>query len=188
MVFIRQLLDELKEKVPYDESRVFCTGHSNGGGMTFRLASDLSERFTAVGMVAGMIDFANPKPKKPLPTLYILGTKDPLMPIDGGDVKLPWGHRQNPPVAEMFATWATALGCQTEPKTTSEKDGVKTVAYPSKSSGPALTVIYIEGQGHNWPGGKAVLPESKYGPATNKLDATDAIWDFFNAVGSRSAK
>jgi polyhydroxybutyrate depolymerase len=188
VAFIRQLLDELKEKVPYDESQVFCAGHSNGSGMTFRLASDLSERFAAVGMVAGIMDVTDPKPKKPMPTLYLLGTNDPLTPIEGGDVKIPWGHRQNPPVAEMLAAWAKALGCETEPKTISDKDGLKTAEYASKSGGATLSVVYIEGQGHNWPGGKAVLPESKYGPVTTKLDATDALWDFFKTRGSHSAK
>jgi polyhydroxybutyrate depolymerase len=188
VAYIRQLLDELKEKVPYDESRVLCAGHSNGDGMTFRLASELSERFTALGMVAGMNDSADTKPKKPLPMLYIVGTKDPLTPIDGGDVKLPWGHRQNVPVADMLADWAKLMGCETEPKTTSDKDGVKTVEYAPKSSGAKLSVIYIDGQGHNWPGGKSALPESMVGPSTDKLDATNALWDFFVAQGSHPAK
>ena len=102
----------------------------------------------------------DPKPKKPLPTLYILGTKDPFMPVDGGDVKLPWGRHQNPPVAEMLAVWAKAIGCQPEPKTISDKDGVKKIEYPSKSGGPTLSVIYIEGHGHHWPGGERTLPRA----------------------------
>jgi polyhydroxybutyrate depolymerase len=187
VTFVRQLLDELKGKLPFDESRVFCVGHSNGAGMTFRLATELSERFTAVGMVAGMNDVNDAKPKKPLPTLYLLGTKDPLMPIDGGEVKLPWGSHHNRPVAEMLSAWAKALGCESEPKTISDKDGLKKVEYASKSSGPMLSVIYIEGQGHNWPGGKRTLPESMVGPSTDKLDATDALWDFFKARGASTA-
>lgn len=188
VAFIGQLLDELKEKVPYDEKRVFCTGHSNGGGMTFRLGAELSERFVALGTVAGMMAMENPKPKKLLPTLYILGTKDPLMPIDGGEVKLPWGTRKNPPVAEPLAAWAKALGCETDPKTVSEKNGLKKVEYPSKAKGPTLSVIYIDGHGHHWPGGQKALPESMIGPITNKLDATDAIWEFFKSCSAASAK
>lgn len=188
VAYIRRLLDELKEKVPYDETRVFCAGHSNGGGMTFRLACELSERFAAAGVVAGMNDSIDTKPKKPLPMLYIVGTKDLLTPIDGGEVKLPWGHRQNVPVAEMLAAWAKVMGCETEPKTISDKDGVKTVEYAAKPGGAKLSVIYIEGQGHNWPGGTSALPESMVGPSTNKLDATDALWDFFNSQTSHPAK
>lgn len=188
VAFIRQLLDELKEKLPYDENRVFCTGHSNGGGMTFRLAAELSERFKAIGTVAGMLAVENPMPRQPLPTLYILGTKDPLMPIDGGDVKLPWGSRKNPPVSEPLATWAKSIGCETEPKTISDRDGVKKVEYRSKSGGPTLVAVYIEGHGHHWPGGQRTLPVSVIGPIATKLDATDALWDFFKACGAGSKK
>jgi polyhydroxybutyrate depolymerase len=149
--------------------------------MTFRLAAELSERFTAVGTVAGLMSLENPKPKKPLPTLYILGTKDPLMPLGGGEVKLPWGNRKNPPVAEPLAAWARALGCETEPRTISDKDGLKKVEYPSKGNGPTLTVLYIEGHGHHWPGAKPSLPENMIGPITGKLNATDTLWQFFQA-------
>jgi polyhydroxybutyrate depolymerase len=188
VAFINQLLDELKEKVPYDENRIFAAGHSNGGGMTFRLAAEMSDRLTAVATVAGMMAVDNPKPKKPLPTLYILGTKDPLMPLEGGTVKLPWGNKENPPVADFLQKWASAIGCETEPKAISEIGGVKKVEYPSKSAGPTLTAIYLEGHGHHWPGAKALLPESRVGPMKSTLDATDVIWDFFEKCGQPAAK
>lgn len=179
VAFIRQLLDELKKKVPYNDKRLFCAGHSNGGGMTFRLAADLSERFTAIGTVAGVMTLEVPKPKKPLPTLCILGTNDPLLPLAGGEVKMPWGSRQVPPVAGSLALWAKALGCKTEPTVVSDQDGLKRVEYRSASTGPTFSVIYIDGHGHHWPGGQRILPESMVGPITHKLDATDTIWDFF---------
>jgi polyhydroxybutyrate depolymerase len=185
VAFITQLLDTLQEKVPFDERRTYCAGHSNGGGMTFRLATELSERFAAIGTVAGVMSLTDPKPKRPLPTLYILGTKDPLVPIDGGEVKLPWGRHQSPPVVEPLAKWAKALGCSTEPKTVSNQDGVKRVEYPSLSDGPVLTVLYLEGHGHHWPGARRSLPESMLGPNTTKLDATDALWEFFQANSPR---
>jgi polyhydroxybutyrate depolymerase len=188
VAFIKQLLGELQQKAPYDESRVFCAGHSNGGGMTFRLATELSQRLAAIGTVAGMLVAKDPQPKKPLPTLCILGDKDPLLPIGGGEIKLPWGTRQNPPVAEPLAAWAKAIGCEAEPKTVSDKDGLKKVEYPSKSGGPMLTVVTIAGHGHHWPGGKVTLPESMIGPITHKLDATDALWDFFKANGATSSR
>ncbi len=186
VAFINQLLDELKEKTPYDENRVFAVGHSNGGGMVFRLAAELSERLTAVATVAGMMAIDDPQPKKLLPTLYILGVKDPLVPLAGGTVKLPWGTKQNPPVDNFLQNWAAALGCEVEPKTISEIDGVKKVEYSSKSQGPALTVLFLENHGHNWPGSKPLLPESRIGPTKSKLNATDVIWEFFEE-SSRSS-
>lgn len=184
VAFIRQLLDELKKKLPYDESRVFSTGHSNGGGMTFRLAAELSDRFCAIGMVAGRMVVDNPKPTKPLPTLYIIGTTDPLMPLDGGEVKSPWGNWTNRPVVEQLVKWAEAIGCEKEPMVLSEKEDLRKVEYPSKSNGPKLTVLYLEGHGHHWPGAKQTLPESMIGPIKSKLNATDVIWEFFKTVSA----
>jgi polyhydroxybutyrate depolymerase len=180
VAFIRQILDELKEKLPYDGKRVFSTGHSNGGGMTFRLAAELSERFTAIGMVAGRMMVENPMPTKPLPTLYIVGTKDPLMPLNGGEVKPPWGRSWfNRPVAEQLTKWAEAIGCEKEPRLVSEKNNVRKLEYPSKNNGPKLTVLYLGGHGHHWPGAQQTLPERMIGPIKSKLNATDTIWEFF---------
>jgi poly(3-hydroxybutyrate) depolymerase len=66
--------------------------HGAGGNGTGVLDKD---RWAAKSELAGFIVVA----PDGLPILYILGTKDPLMPIDGGEVKLPWGKRENPPVA-----------------------------------------------------------------------------------------
>jgi len=177
--FTRVLLDELKKRVPYDEGNVFSTGHSNGGGMTFKLGAELSERFAAIAMVAGTMELDNPKPKKPLPTLYILGTLDPLVPLEGGEVKLPWFTRQNPPVAEFLEKWAAAIGCQTMPRIVSDKEGVRRLEYPAGTGEAKLNVMYIEGHGHHWPGAGRSLPANLIGPITKKIDATETIWEFF---------
>lgn len=179
VAFIKRLLDELKTKVPYKTPQVFCTGHSNGGGMTFRLATEAPERFAAVATVTGQVAIDDPKPKKPLPTLYIYGEKDPLLPIDGGETKLLWGTRTTTPISTYLAKWAKALGCTSKPKTVSDQNGVKKVLYSSSSGGPSLTAIFITGQGHQWPGGESSLPERLVGPSTDQLDATDEIWEFF---------
>ncbi len=177
--FADDLLDELKNRIPYDEKHVFVTGHSNGAGMTFRLGAELSARVAALAPVAGMMAMKAPKPARPLPTLYIIGTRDPLQPLEGGEVTLPWGKRTNVPVTEYLIAWSEAIGCYAEPKVLSDEGGVKKVEYSSKEGGPTLTAIYIEGHGHEWPGGRSGLPARMIGPTTNKLNATDVIWDFF---------
>ena len=179
VAYFRQLLDRLNEAVPYDKQQVFVVGHSNGGMMAFRLASELSERFIAVGAVAGLLTLENPQPRKPLPTLCMLGSKDPLMPIDGGEVKLPWGTRQYKPVSEALSKWAKAIGCEEEPTPISEKDQIRKVEYPSKLNGPTLTVHYLEGHGHHWPGFKSSLADQYVGPYSTTVNATDAMWEFF---------
>lgn len=185
VAFINQLLDELKTKAPYDEQRVFCVGHSNGGGMAFRLAAELSERLAAVGTVAGQLALDNPQPKKPLPMLYLIGTEDPLLPLAGGESELPWGKRTSPPVEVFLKRWAVAIGCDDKVKILSDESGLKTVEYPSKTGGPTLKVMYLKGHGHEWPGARPRLRQTMGGPVNTKVNATDTLWDFFAEVGER---
>lgn len=188
VAFVAALLDALQSRLPVDTSRVFLVGHSNGGAMTYRLAAALSPRIAAIATVAGMIAAEHPHVARPMPSLYILGSKDPLMPESGGSAPTAWGARQTLPMAEYFTRWADALGCDAKPVTVSERDGVTTTRFrPIHAGGAPLTVIRIEGQGHSWPGAKVDrLPERVVGPITHRFDATATIWDFFAAAPPRS--
>jgi polyhydroxybutyrate depolymerase len=179
VAFFKALLDDVGRRVNVDSDRVYLTGHSNGAGMTFRLGAELSERFAALAPVASHPWIKDPQPARPLPTLYIIGTDDPLVPVKGGESVTPWGKRTTPPVADSLARWAKALGCPEGPKTVRDRDGVKVVEYGPGKDGVKLTAYYIAGQGHNWPGGKDLLPPRLVGPSSDKVNATDLIWHFF---------
>ena len=45
--------------------------------------------------------------------------------------------------------------------------------------GAEVVLVTVEGMGHTWAGGKSLLPESMVGKTSDKIRATDAIWDFF---------
>lgn len=178
--FVAALLDDLGARAPYDQKRVYVTGHSNGGGMTFRLAARLANRIAAIGTVAGLVADEAPRPERPVPTLYLLGTKDPLVPLEGGVSRTPWGSRATKPVADYLGTWAKAIGCAPLPVAVSETGGVRTVEYRPKGGGPRLRVLYLEGHGHAWPGSREPgLVQRGMGPVTSSLDATETIWAFF---------
>ncbi|MBA2117251.1 alpha/beta hydrolase family esterase [Bremerella alba] len=179
VAYIRTLLDDLAKKVRYDKNRVFATGHSNGGGMTFRLGAEMSDRLAAIGTVAGMVAVNDPQPVKPLPTLFIYGTADPVLPIGGGETSLPWGTRTTPPIADHMEKWAKAIDCETEPTTVSDDDTIKKVRYRSRKNDPELTILYLQGHGHQWPGASRNLPPRLIGPITSKLDAAVELWKFF---------
>jgi polyhydroxybutyrate depolymerase len=190
VAFVEELIDFLERRLPVDDRRVYVTGHSNGGGMTFRLAAGLSNRVTAIATVAGQVAIEHPRVARPMPTLYIIGAKDPLMPENGGDAPTTWGARQTLPVPEYLGRWAAALGCSRTAESLSDRDGVRTSVYRAATSGGAsLTVVRIEGHGHAWPGARVNrLGEKVLGPIANKLDATDAIWRFFAAAPPLEAK
>ncbi len=179
IAFFKALIAELKRRYNVDASRVYVAGHSNGAGMTFRLCGEMADVFAAIAPVASHCWAANPKPTRPVPTLYIIGNQDTLVPVAGGRSTTPWNTRQLPPVSESLSKWAKAIGNSPTPEPVIEKNGLKIMTYPALSNGTDMFAYYIEGQGHNWPGGKPMLPSRIVGPTNPSFSATNAIWDFF---------
>lgn len=179
--FVRRLLADLAANFALDPRRVYATGFSNGASMSFRLGAELPEVVAAIAPVAGAPWVW---PTSPMPVLYITGTQDSLNPIEGGMPTLgpggkPLGGRVKPPVAASLAAWARANGCPARPETVSTAPGVELTRFAG-CQGRSETVYYaVEGLGHTWPGGVRLLPEKWVGPASDKLKATDVIWEFF---------
>ena len=83
-----------------------------------------------IAPLAGYCRVKEPRPTRPVPTLYAIGTADPLVPVRGGEVRNPWQHRlvRRPPVAESLERWAAALGCDPTPVVESDAGGVRVEA------------------------------------------------------------
>lgn len=181
VAFLTAVIDDAVLRFGANPARVFVTGFSNGAGMAFRLAAESSERVAAIAPVAGYCWVPDPRPARPVPTLYMVGTRDLLIPLRGGDVRLPWNSRlvRRPPVSDTLERWARALGCAPVPVLTSDDATVRVERYP----GPvAFDAITVEGLGHHWPGGRALLNPRLAGPPSAAINATERIWDFFRRV------
>jgi len=86
--FIDQLITYILKTYNGDPDKVYLTGMSNGGFMSSRLACELGNRIAAVAVVGASMDKGmNYQPLKPMPIMYIQGTKDPLVPFKGGVLK-----------------------------------------------------------------------------------------------------
>jgi polyhydroxybutyrate depolymerase len=178
VAFLAALIDDVVARFAADPGRVFVTGFSNGAAMAFRVAAELADRVAAVAPVAGYCQVTDPRPIRPVPTLYIVGAADPLVPVRGGEVRDPWRHRyvRRPPVADTVERWARALGCDPVPTVESDAGGVRVVGHP----GPVpFRVVTVEGLGHHWPGGKGRLNPRLAGPPSATVNGTDLVWDFF---------
>jgi polyhydroxybutyrate depolymerase len=187
VAYLDHLLDAVVAEYPADPQRIFCTGFSNGAGMAFRLASERGERFAGLAPVAGLCSVAAPRPAVAVPTIFLSGTLDPLVPVAGGAVRLPWTNQvvHRPPVRATLDRWAQALHCSPVPVVLEERDGVRIEAYPSGEKVAEFQVWWIEGQGHHWPGGRGGVSQRLCGPITNHVHANTVIWRFFQSVTAR---
>ena len=180
--FVGSVIEDLIARFPVDEKRIYVTGFSNGASMAFRAGVELSGRIAAIAPVSGILWLRDSKPERPVPMLYIIGTQDPFNPLEGGDVKTPWGRTEKkPPIRESILAWAKMLDCSLEPKVVYDQDGVKALSYGPGKGGAGVLFYTIEGMGHAWPGGKQVLSEKIAGKGSDKVKAVDVIWDFFKA-------
>lgn len=183
--FVRALVEREAAARPLDPRRLFACGHSSGGMMTYRLASEASDLFAAAGVVAGSVGYAGPgggvqtipQPGRPVSIIHFHGTADELVPYTGG-----WRSAGPPgflPVADSVAFWVKANGCQPSPAT--ETVGVaRRETYSGGAAGTEVTLWTIEGGGHSWP---QVARVGRRGDPPSGISASELIWQFFAGHG-----
>jgi polyhydroxybutyrate depolymerase len=183
--FIDELITYIIKTYNGDASRVYVTGMSNGGFLSTRLACELSNRIAAIAAVgASMIKNMGYRPEKPIPVMYIQGTKDPLVPYDGVMKRIAsrevfYSHE------DILKLWADADHCDKTPVITNMPDntGDGTSIIKEEYSNPATGIkvigYTITNGGHTWPGGTQYLPKNMIGAVSHNMNACQVIWDFF---------
>lgn len=170
--FFEALLIYLQEMLSIDPARIYATGMSNGGTMTYRLGCDMANTFAAIAPVAGG-HVAHPfcKPERPVSVLVIHGTDDQVIPYYGNDT-------DSPPVHTWLEAWASHDDCDPTPSTDQPYPGVTSETWSDCAEGTMVVLYSLEGGGHTWPG---ALPGMTSGAVFPGMDATDVIWTFFKA-------
>ncbi len=175
--FIRALVDELVKTRSIDPKRVYVTGMSNGGMMTYRLGCELSDRIAAIAPVAGALNVENCQPADPVSVIIFHGTADEHVLYNGGEPvqKVDRHFRVDNSVSYAVSFWLKHNGCS-ETARRSEKGSIRTEIYSGGKDGAEVVLYTVNGGGHAWPGGQAYLLGSE---PTKEISATDLMWDFF---------
>ncbi len=188
--FVRALLDDLAQRHPYDRTRVYATGLSNGAMMSYRLAVELSDRIAAIAPVAGSMVVQHFTPARPVPVMHIHSMDDAIALYQGGLASpFPLANSRvlHPPVEERLGEWARANGCGATPEATARREWIAAggalhsatlYAYPGCR---AETLLWkLTGAGHVWPGGVLDYLPLLLGPGTRVIDANQEMWRFFS--------
>ena len=175
--FTEALIDELATLYAIDLDRVYATGMSNGGFMSFLLACQLSEKIAAVASVTGSMTqdtFDDCNAQHPIPVLQIHGTDDGVVLYNGNNLSIP--------IADVISYWVDYNNCETTPTTTtlpdvdvSDGSTVEHSVYEDGDNGITTEHMKVIGGGHTWPG--SVINTA----GTNQdIDASMEIWLFFS--------
>lgn len=173
VAFVDELLDSMETEFSIDSSRIYATGMSNGGMLSYRLACELADRIAAVAPVAGSIALGECRPGRPIPLIIFHGTADESVPYEGGPLKRTGS--MVPAAPDLAATWAAMNGCTSEPIVT-EVDGYTETRYEGCVDDATVTLLSIDGFPHAWPGSDHGAIHSG---ADSPLDASEMIWSFF---------
>jgi polyhydroxybutyrate depolymerase len=180
--FIDHLIDYIIKTYHADPGRIYVTGISNGGFMTTRLACQLHNRIAAIAVVAATLDVGEGYDlEKPMPALYMHGTKDPIVSFEGGKLfgRSIFSHKA------IVDKWIAMDGCSKEPHITNipdkAQDGTSILEeeYLNSSTGYKVMSYTIKNGGHTWPGGWQYFPKFIIGKTTHNLNACEEIWAFF---------
>lgn len=186
--FLNALVDKLITEISVDGGRVFATGVSAGGFMSIRLALEAPSRFRAVAAVSANVPA--PENFKCKPTgqgtsvMIMNGTRDPLVPYDGGEVNLlglfyKGGNVQSShESAQYFADINKITGAPTSThRLVSDGIGVEQLLW-RKDIKVEVELVAIQGGGHG-------LPQPYYrrarllGPSPMAPNGPAIIWAFF---------
>lgn len=173
--FINALLDALSAQYTINQDRIYSTGMSNGGFMSYKLACELSDRIAAIAsvtgsMTLGTIDSCNPL--HPIPILEIHGTSDGTVNYNGSNFATS--------IPDVLSYWSNYNNTDAVPSVTSIPDTnttdgstVEHLIYSNGDNNVKVEHFKVIGGGHTWPG-------TSYGPANQDIDASEEIWEFFS--------
>ncbi|OBH23891.1 polyhydroxybutyrate depolymerase [Mycobacterium sp. E342] len=143
VAFITAAVADIAKNVRTDPARVYVTGMSNGGIMSYTLAC-ATDIFAAIGPVAGTLLNGCPNPR-PISIMHIHGTADRLVPYGGGQG---FSVINGPPVPSVNAFWRNVDQCADPASTT---DGPVTTSTAECAGHRGVTLITIDQGGHEWP-------------------------------------
>ncbi|HOJ30856.1 MAG TPA: PHB depolymerase family esterase [bacterium] len=185
--FLRAVFEIVSQEFNIDKTRVYAAGISNGAMMCYRLGIEMSDIFAAIAAVCGNLPtkLEEKKPEHPVSVLIMNGTSDPLVPYEGGQVKVFGKNRGSVISTERTVEfWIKANKCfeklPDKVIDVDKNDGSFISVYSYVNNRTQVVLYKIIGGGHTWPGGVQHLPEKIIGKTNRDIKAEHVIWDFFS--------
>lgn len=173
--FIDRLLDTLQSELAIDPERVYATGMSNGGFMSYRLACELSHRIAAIAPVAASMSMDQCEPGRPVPVIHFHSYLDDNVPYLGGQGNGVSNHH-NAPQDSVMEAWSSLNGCDVEMEIITENEQYKFTRWHQCSCNVEIHHYITRDGGHSWPGGQQTALGD---PVSEYIDANNLMWAFF---------
>jgi len=184
--FISNLIDTIKSQYNIDLDRVYATGYSNGGFMSYDLACFLNSRIAAIASVAGTMVTSHDSscnPAHPTPVMEIHGAADSCVTYNGVAAQcLTLQTILCTPIDTLIKHWVARNNCTTTPVFNNVPNTnlldlctAEHYVYSGGNNGSSVELYKIIGGAHTWPGSGFVWG----GGTCMDFKATVEIWRFF---------
>jgi len=157
--FILAIIDEMSNRYKIDRDRVYLSGFSMGGMMTYYAATQIADKIAAFAPVSGfLMDGPNTNSSRPIPIIHVHGADDGYVPYSR--------------VQECLDAWIARNDCPTTPVVTDPYPADKPDSKSSKKywgpgkEGVEIVLISVAGVGH-W-----------YSDDPNGVFTSREIWNF----------
>ncbi len=158
--FILAIIDNMHSRYGIDRNRVYLSGFSMGGMMTYYAATKIADKIAAFAPVSGyLMGGPNTNSSRPIPLIHVHGTTDDVVPFSGVQTCLDaWIARNNCPTTAQV----------TDPYPSSNSlSGAAKYYWGTGDAGSEVVLISQEGKGHWW------SMDVTYGVSTSQ-----EIWNF----------
>lgn len=150
VAFARAVVEQVSARACVDDRRVYATGFSNGGGMSYKLACDAADIFAAAAPAAfDMIEEMACTPSRPVSVFAHRGRRDFIVPYNGGPSTPPTAYRLDPITflgAEgSFSRWGQLNNCSS----TTRSIGNNCSAYSNCDAGTEVVLCTANLGGHS---------------------------------------
>lgn len=165
--FTSDMLSYMEQNYCVDTHHVYATGFSLGGGMAYRVACALTDKFAAVGTVSGAY---YPIPggcsaSRPIPIMEIHGAADTQAPYNGNP------NLRMAAVNDYLNGWLARDKCADTHDVFFQQGDITATEWTHCTPGVEVVHYRVSDGGHSWPGS----PNT-----THVIDATTVLWEFFN--------
>lgn len=170
--FIETIMKTMQKKYHVDKNRIYISGFSMGGMMTYHCMTKLGSVVAAFGPVSGIpVDYRDPVVVRKVPIMHIHGTGDDVVKWGGDPNHAAGGYGR---IDDYVKKWAAAEGCDVNhpevirpyPETTAHAAATRT-RYINKEDNIEVTLIALDGKGH-W-----------HSDNPNVVYSTRELWNFF---------
>jgi len=177
--FLREMILGVERQANVDKRRVFATGMSNGGLMSFRLACELPHMIRAIAPVAGTDNTLACRPSRPVPVIEFHAADDDHVLFNGGNGKKALSDTDFTAVPATIAKWVAINRADPAAKRVLTVKGAHCDLHAARPGGAPVELCVTDKGGHSWPGGGAQQGRKQPSMA---ISANDLMWDFFSSL------